>query len=124
MPFSDAEKAAIRQYLGFSELFHDLDPRLEGQMNDLGSRAPDAVTRVQANLTALANIDTRLAGALDNLDLTKAEDIEFLGPKQLEAIRDQGRMLIQQIAITFELKPKRDYYATGEDMGGGLIPLG
>jgi hypothetical protein len=121
--FTDAQKAAIRQYLGFSELFHDIDPRLEGQMIELGSRAPDAVARVQANLVALADIDARLGGALDNLDLTKAEDILFLGPDQLEALRNQGRMLIQQVAITFELRPKRDYYATGECMGGE-IPLG
>jgi hypothetical protein len=118
--FTDPQKAAIRQYLGFSELFHDIDPRLEGQMIELGSRAPEAVARVQTNLLKLADIDARLDGALENLDLTTAEDIIFLGPEQLEALRNQGRMLIQQIAIAFELKPKRDYYATGECWGGEI----
>lgn len=122
--FTPPQMAAIRQYLGFSELFHDIDPRLESQMIDLGNRSPDAVTRVVNNLTALADIDSRLTGALDNLDLTHADEVDFLGPAQLEALRDQGRMLIQQIAITFELKPKRDYYMVGEDAGGGVIGLG
>lgn len=124
MAFTAAEKAQIRQVLGFSELFHDLDPRLEGQMIDLGTRAPDAVTRIQNTLVALTDIDARLVVALDDLSLVKAEDITFQGEGELESLRNQGRMLIQQIAITFELVPKRDYYGSAEVLGGGVILLG
>lgn len=121
--FTDAQKAQIRQYLGFSELFHDIDARLEGMMNQLGSRAPEAVSRVIANLQRIADIDARLDCALDNLNITKAEDVEFSGEPQLDALRNQGRMLIQQIAIVFELIPKRDYFAV-YDGCGGVVPLG
>lgn len=115
---------AIRNWLGFSELFHDIDPRLESQMNDIQARSPDAVTFVQARLADLDDIRSRLGLALDNLDLVKAEDVTFLGPMQLEALRDQGRMLVLQIATIFELKPKRDVFLTGEDSYGGMIELG
>ena len=121
--FTPAQRAAIRQYLGWSELFHDVDPRLEGMMSMLDQRAPDAVVRVKNNLVRLADIDDRITSALDNLDLTRAEDINFLGPDQLDALRNQGRMLVNQIAITFELRPPRDYFAMGDD-GGGIVPLG
>jgi len=119
--FTDAQKAAIRQYLGFSELFHDVDTRLESQMSEIGTRSPDAATRIVNNLTALAAIDTRLTSALDNLDLVRAEDVTFLGPAQLEAIRTHGRMLIGQIAITLEVQPRRDYYSTGAEMSGCIM---
>lgn len=123
--FSDAQKAAIRQYMGFSELFHDIDPRLEGQMTDLGARAPDAVNRIIANLNLLADIDARLLNTqnLDALIANRVEDVYLNGSVQMDTLRDQGRMLINQIAITFELEPKRDYYSIGHEMGG-MFELG
>ena len=124
MAFTDDEKMAIRSYLGWSALFFEIDPRLEGQMNRLPTSVPAAVTRVQTILTSLADIDTRLGAALDNLDLTKAEDIIFLGPEQLDALRNQGRMLVNQLSIIFEVSPKRDYFGEGEGGMGGVIPLG
>jgi hypothetical protein len=123
VPFSSTEKALIRQYLGFSELFHDIDPRLESQMAELGDRSPEAADNVRAQLARLANIDARLDGALDNLDLQKAEEVTFLGPDQLEALRDQGRNLIQRIAIVFQVAPQRDYYGV-EAASGGILPEG
>lgn len=122
--FSSQDKVAIRNYLGFSELFHDLDPRLESQMNDIQARSPDAVAFVQARLADLDDIRSRLGLALDNLDLVQAEDVTFLGPMQLEALRDQGRMLVRQIAIIFELEPKRDVFSTEGVGWGGPINLG
>jgi hypothetical protein len=125
MPFSSQDRVAIRNWLGFSELFHDLDPRLESQMSDIESRSPDAVTFVQARLADLDDIRVRLGLSLDNLDLIEAEDgVRFLGPVQLETLRDQGRMLVQQMAILFELQPKRDVFAISELGWGGAIDLG
>jgi hypothetical protein len=124
MAFTGSEKQQIRQYLGYSELFKDIDPRLESQMNDIGNAADQsAATRVRAHLTDLADVDTRLKNALDNLTLTKAEDVNFRGPEELEALRDHGRNVVQRMAIIFELEPKRDYYGSGAGMGGE-IPLG
>jgi hypothetical protein len=124
--FDENEKASIRTYLGWSALYRDIDPRLESQIGTggLGTTQPASATKVRAILTRLADVDTRLDGSLDNLDLTKAEDINFLGPAQLDALRSQGRMLIGQIATIFELEPKRDYYGTGGGDDGGVIPLG
>ncbi len=124
MAFSEDQKAAVRQYLGFSELFHDFDSRLEGQMDALGTSRPSAVTRAQALLTKLAALDAKIDdSALNNLDLERAEDVTFLGPKQIEALQDYGRSLIQQLAVIFEVQVQRDYYGS-EAGSGGVIPLG
>jgi hypothetical protein len=123
--FSADEKVAVRNYLGFSELYHDLDPRLESQLSGLYARSPESVDLVRVRLTELADIRTRLGLALDNLDLVQAEDVTFLGPMQLDALRDHGRMLIQSIAIMFDLVPLRDVFATyGDDGYGGPVPIG
>ena len=121
--FTDAEKAQIRQVLGYSELFHDVDTRLENQMLEIGTRSPDAKTRISASLVALTAIDARLVSALDNLDLVRAEDVTFLGPAQLDTIRAHGRMLIQQISITLQCPVMRDYYSTGNDIAN-VVMLG
>lgn len=121
MAFTDAQKAQIRQVLGYSELFHDVDTRLESQMDEIGTRSPDAETRVKSSLTAITALDTRISTALDNLDVRKAGSIELLGPAQLETLRQHGRMLIQQIAITFEVEIKRDYYGDGTALAAPVL---
>jgi hypothetical protein len=119
--FTDTEKATIRRYLGFSELFRDVDTRLEGQLDSLSA---EAEALVRATLVQLAAIDAKIhTAALENLDLQRAEDVTFLGPEQLIALKDYGRSLINRIAVTFEVEPMRDYYGAGA-MGGGVIPFG
>ena len=122
--FTDDEKASIRSYLGFSQLFFLIDPRLEGQMNTLPTSVPSSVTLVRAILVKLAGVDAALDNALPHLTLIKAEDITFLGVGELEGLRDQGRMLIGQMATIFQIQVPRDYYATGELGMGGIVPLG
>lgn len=118
--FSGEEQARIRQYLGFSEQFQDLDGRLESQLAEVGSRSPEAETLVRQCLARLANVEEQLEGALDNLALTRAEDVSFLGPEQLEALRQHGRNLIQRIAIVFHVEPLRDYFGSEATSGGRL----
>lgn len=122
MAFTSAEKAQIRQVLGYSALFYDLDPRLEGQMDSLPTRDADSAARISANLVKLTALDARMECALDNLDAAVAGSMTLLGPAQLVALRAHGRMLIQQIAITLEVPVRKDYYAPGE--ASGVIALG
>jgi hypothetical protein len=55
------------------------------------------------------------------MDFTRAEEVEMLGPAQIEVLQNVGRSLIQQICITFRVEPSRDYY--GADESGGYIAL-
>lgn len=122
MAFTDAEKVKIRQYLGFSEAFHQINTRLESMMDDLANRSPAAVDEVRAILAKLATLDTQLDTSATSLEFKRAEDVEWnLG--QWEQLVARGRYLIQRLAIMFEVDPAADYFgaATG---GGGVIPLG
>jgi hypothetical protein len=122
MALTEDEKSAIRHYLGWSDRFREIDPRLESMMGAVSSYAE---TRVRAALTRLGQIDTALQdAALNNLDLVGAEaGVSFRGPEQLGALRQAGRVLVQQVAIVFEVEPKRDYFGV-EGATGGVIPLG
>lgn len=126
MAFTNAEKTKIRRYLGFSELDRQIDMRLESQLVALPVNNPDAEADVRTVLGLLAQIDAKImSAALTRLDATRVENIELLGPAQLVALRAQGRMLIGQIGITFDVLPLRDYYDTSGGSGmGGLIALG
>ena len=127
MAFTDAEKARIRRYLGFSQGFHDVDTRLEGQLDTLPSTWPEAETQVRDILTQLIAVDRKLQGAaLGNMNFTEiVGEVKFLGPDQLDALREHGRTLIQQLAITFniEMSGQPDYYGAVVSTGG-IIQLG
>lgn len=122
MALTDDEASSVRAYLGFSDGFRDLDTRLESQILNLTAGAE---ARVRALLTRIGEIDTKLqSAALANLDLERAEDVTFLGPEQLVALRGQGRMLCRRLGQVFFLEPRADYFDEGGGDMGGLIQLG
>lgn len=127
MAFTLAEKARIRRYLGFSQGFHDIDTRLEGQLDTLPLTYPEAETQVRDILVALDAIDRKLqSAALGNMNFTEiVGELKFLGPAQLDALWQQGRTLIQRLAITFNINMSEqpDYYGASVS-SGGVIPLG
>lgn len=120
MAFTGAEKAAIRNYLGYSELFHDIDTRLEGQMDTIGTTRPDAEARVRALLTKLAALETKITEAGDCFTNLKKgpEGVEFFGPEQILALQSLGATYIQQMSIIFEVSAKRAYF--GVDFGSPI----
>ncbi len=121
MAFTQHERAHIRRYLGFSELWKDRDMRLEGQLDSLPVQSPFAAIQVSTILVSLAAIDAKIQSALlENLDLRVADEATFLGPEQIEALQNGGRSLIMQIAITFDLHPRRDFYGAAMGMGGEI----
>ena len=123
MAFTDAQKVSIRNYLGFSENFHQINTRLESMLIDLPIRSPAAEALAISILAQLAAIDAaNQTTALTGVKFKKAEDVEWnLGAFQQR--QDYGRSLIQRLAILFEVTPMEDYYGAAGG-GGGVIPLG
>jgi hypothetical protein len=122
--FTEDQKSRIRSYLGWSQLFKQIDPRLESQLVMLPQDSPETADRVLAIDAKLQDIDAKLQDvALNNLDLSRAEDVTFLGREQLRGLYDAGRRLIHQLSIIFEVEIERDYYGTDAEMGG-VIALG
>jgi hypothetical protein len=123
---TEAQKADCRLYLGYAR-GRDLNPALEYRL-DAGVLTAEEEARVGSTLVLLAALDAKLQGAaLNNLDLERAEDVTFLGPAQLVALRAQGRMLVGRLAILLEVEVARDFFDAGGGTGGsmgGFIPLG
>jgi Lon protease-like protein len=119
---TEAQRAASRLYLGYGR-GRDLHPALESRWDAL---SPEEEAQVVSALALLAQIDAKLmTAALNNLDLQRAEDVTFLGPEQLVALRGQGRSLIRRLEITFELNAARDYFDTDGAAGmGGAFGVG
>ena len=113
MAFTDDERLQIQHYLGASEFWFYWNAELD----ELGTRAT-AEARARALLSDLADVDARLKSALDNLSLVKAEDVEFRGEGELEALREHGRNLVHRLAIIFGVEVISDYYGSSVEMGG------
>lgn len=126
MALTEPQKADCRLYLGYAR-GRDLNPALEYRL-DAGVLSAEEESRIIATLALVAAIDAKLQNAaINNLDLERAEDVTFLGPAQLDALRAQGRMLVGRIATALEVEPARDFFDAGGGAGssmGGFIPLG
>ena len=123
MAFTPDEKVLIRNVLGFSELYHQTDTRLETQLEALPVNNPNAAAAVSARLVKIQSIDAQIIGSIDDLDLVKADEVTVDKAQQLTLLRGVGRTIIQQIGITFDLVPIRDYYAD-EAQADGLFQMG
>jgi hypothetical protein len=113
MDFSDDERLQILHYLGVSDLYY----MWNAELTEIGGRLV-AADRVRTILVDLADVDARLKAALDNLSLVKAEDVEFRGEGELEALRNHGRNLINRLAILFGVTVGDDYYGSISAMSG------
>jgi len=113
MPFTDDERLQIQHYLGVSEFWFYWN----AEIDELSARATSEA-RVRTLLSDLADVDARLKSALDNLSLVKAEDVEFRGEGELEALREHGRNLVNRLAIIFGVDPVGDYYGSSVSMSG------
>ena len=116
MAFTDDEKLQIQHYLGVSEFYF----MWNAEILELGA-STTAQARVRVLLSDLADVDARLKSALDNLSLVKAEDVEFRGEGELEALREHGRNLVHRLAIIFGVEIVADYYGSSVGMGGEYV---
>lgn len=122
MALTETQKASVRRYLGFGkgrDIHPELETRFEGWLSaEEEALIATALTRLDATMTSLHT------AATENLDLKSADkgDAVFLGPAQLAALREHGRMLVGTLSTIFEVEPLRDIFATGPS--GGLLPLG
>lgn len=121
MAFTEDEKVLIRQYLGYSELFRDINPRLEGYISQLSSRSANGEARVRTILTALQAVDAQIDAMVTSGELTLkvAEDgVTFAGQDKLDTLRDAGRGYVKRLSVIMETEPRADYYGPDGDMGG------
>lgn len=133
MAFTDAQKAQIRRYLGFPDVFRYANTRLESAMDVVGGRA-EVQAQVEADLAAITAVEAKLTEALTSAGIKKVDEVEFFEAGQRKALRDEGRRMCSRLSITMGVPLAADAFGdggyTGDDwMGptgqyGGMFPCG
>lgn len=120
MALTNAQKAKIRLYLGYSDMSRQGFQDLEGVMNNLST---DAETIVIAALASLATIDTSLD---DVASANRAGIIEVdnggvkweNGSAPSRAIAAAGRRHVNRIASTLGIRIRADMFGAGAVQNG------
>lgn len=118
-----AEKARIRQLLGYPDEFRYANTRLESCLNNISD---EAVDQARAILTLIATVDNLvLTIGLANIGLKRVDEIWFTdGVTQINQQRKAGRIFIGQLSILLGVPPYGDYYGTAGYPGDNFSGLG
>jgi hypothetical protein len=148
MAFSDIQRAKIRHYLGYPDVFRAANPRLEDAMNVVGDR-PEVQADIEVILGHLATADAQIAGqgTTSAAGVKRVDEIEFFPKGETDALteaRRWGRMWASRLSIVLGVPIANDVFSergySGDwwsrfDMqvgagnghgggGGGMIPFG
>lgn len=120
--WTDAERAQIREYIGYSAQFHQFDPTVENAITAVQAVADggvlatsDTQTLIRSYMSQLASIDSQITNLLPLAFVNDAGD-EKVNVKPMHAVRfleQQGRKLITRLCIPLGLEgPRKDYYSS------------
>lgn len=118
-----AEKARIRQLLGYPDEFRYANTRLEGCLNTISD---EAIDQARAILALVANVDNLiLTIGLANIGLKRVDEVWFTdGVTQINQQRKAGRIFIGQLSILLGVPPYGDYYGTAGYPGDSFSGFG
>lgn len=110
--FTDAQKALIRRYLGYPDVYRQANPRLEGALDVVGSRS-ETQALVEGDLAALVAIEAKLSGSvLSSAGVRKVDEIEFFERGNLETTRSEGRRICGRMSALFGVPLCADVFGT------------
>lgn len=111
MAFTETQRASIRMYLGFQSRYYSTDTILEHSMDAIGATA-EAQARAEGELTALADIDSRLSGSYGRLKAEQLEDgVRLPGAMEIGMLRSEGRRHVGRLSVIFGVSPKHDVFS-------------
>ena len=126
-PLSAAERVTVRNYLGWSERFHQTDSRLELALNALDGDS-EGLDYVRVEMAKILTIETKIQGITDLYKAEKVGSIQLHSAETLALFRTHGRMSISRIAIALGVEIRADYFGTSGPSGmatrHGLFPSG
>lgn len=132
MPLTDHQRQQIRRYTGRTRINAQVDRTLENALdavNALETSAPAAYTELVADiatlLTGLEAIDAQLTQSITKRQkFTKAEDVTFAGPQELQTLRQHGRQLVQRLCTAIAIPLGKDPFSGAPSAMGGLMKIG
>lgn len=131
MAWTEAERATIRHYLGFSAIFLQADPRLEQAITSVQSQAvpggtrPDESTERQIRrwLTQLEKIEQRLEEVWEEAEALRVSDLGVDPHRGVVLLRSEGRRVVAGIARALATTPRHDVFSSAPpDPDGPTFP--
>lgn len=122
MAFSDTQKAKIRRYLGYPDIYRDHDPRLESALDVVGGRA-EVQALIEADLAALEALETKLTSTQSYGGVRRADDIEFFPGEQIASLRTEGRRFVGRMSITLGVPIASDVFGSTGYGGDGWMGI-
>jgi len=115
MALTSAQKAQIRLYLGFPDVNRSLSPELEGAMLAVSAEAETLITDL---LTRLDSLTTTLEAGWTYQAVIKAEEVTLSGFSGIDALRSEGRRLVNNLSIILGVQPRTTPFDTGGSQSG------
>jgi hypothetical protein len=119
--WTEADRATLRHYLGFSGIFLQADPRLETALTSVlartdGGTRPDNSTELQIRswLTQLVHVETRLEELWDEAEALKLDSLGVDSYRAVVLMRSEGRRVVGNIARALATAPRHDVFSEPE----------
>lgn len=126
MALTEAQRADIRFYCGWSARFRQFDSRLEQAMNALAS-TPETEARITNSITGdppgvlacLHAVDAELTAAHKRLKATKVGSIE-LNQGEIASLRSEGRRHVTRLCAMLGIEQYADVFGNSRVSGFGM----
>ena len=113
-PWTSAQKAKIRLFLGWSARFHQYDSRLEQAMSAIEGESDDSThDLIVGFLASLDDIQTRLTSAYSRIKAMKVGSIDLPGAMEMGLLKAEGRRFVGQLAATLGVEVRHDVFGSG-----------
>lgn len=109
MAFTDEEKTLIREYLGWTHRFAQVDTALERGMSAIETDAA-AADRARAHLTELARIDAAITAAEARFKAEQVGSIK-LSESELSRLRSRGAERVGRLARLFGVEVRSNPFS-------------
>lgn len=111
MAFTDAEKVRIREYLGWTARFAQVDTALERAMSAIGGGAFQAdEDRAREHLAELARIDAAITACEARFKADQVGSIK-LSQSELSRLRSRGEERVGRLARLFGVEVRSNPYS-------------
>lgn len=124
---TDEEKADIRFYLGYPDVYQQLNPRLESALDVVGNKSYQ-MTKVRSILLKLKEVEEKMSeydSILETAGIKRVEEIEFFNDKEAKnkesTLKSEGRRLVNQLSIIFGVPAVNDVFGTSGYQGDSWV---
>ena len=123
--FSLAEQSLIRNCLGYADMYHYKNPRLENMLAMPGVISAETEDLVRTHLTNFQTVESKiLSRGLSVAGLKRADEMEFFKSSTYIELRQWGKMYVNRISIALGVPIYSDVFGTKGYLGDSYSQFG